>query len=272
MGVLQIFFNQHYSLPQSVTQMSESPISDSLKSLPTGSFLETGNKLFEVHHSLFNYHSPIHPYNHWAFYLLFGFISIFAVIRYYYPHAYRALLMAIGKTSAWQENESKGAAGLMVPLFLFINFLVSMGLLFFVSNQKFNLFRIFGVTPFEFFLFSCLVVLLYYFLNEIVILFVGFLFGTSKHALLHVKTGSHIANFLGMILNPLLLFYFFTNLDLFFYLALSAIVLALLFKWVLLFKMGLSLIYYSPFHIILYLCTLEIIPIMLLIKVGQVYM
>jgi hypothetical protein len=177
----------------------------------------------------------------------------------------------LGKNSLRQENESSGKTGFIVPLFLFVNFLVSMGLLFIAVNQKFHLFETQDISAFNFFLIAALFVFGYYLFNEITILFVGFLFGTSKQALTHAKTGSYIAYFLGIFLIPILILYFFTGVDVLLYIAVAVPVLALLVKWILLLRNSYSLNHYTPFHIILYLCALEIIPIMLLIKAGMMY-
>jgi hypothetical protein len=244
---------------------------DSLHPAVQGSFLHTGGELLEAPRTFLSGHAVIGPGQFWIFYILFGLIALFAIIKFYYSRDLKTLVSALGRNTSRQENESSTKAGFMVPMFLFVNFLVAMGLLLLAVNEKFHVINTENIPIFNFFLIAGLVVLGYYLFNEFTILFVGFLFGTSKQALLHAKTGSYLVYILGIILTPVLIIYFFTGLDFLLYLAGTSIVLAVLFKWTLLLRNSYSLNHYTPFHIILYLCGLEIIPIMLLIKVGMMY-
>ncbi len=266
-----LLINQNFNADTAINAVMKTPVTDSLNMVVKGSFLHTGNRFLEARHIFLNGNPVVSPGQYWIFYLLFGLIALFAFIRYYYSRDLKTLVSLLGKNSLRQENESSGKTGFMVPIFLFVNFLISMGLLFIAVNQKFHLFETLNISAFNFFLIAAFLVLGYYLFNEVTILLVGFLFGTSKQALEHAKMSSYIAYFLGIFLNPILIFYFFTGVDVLLYLAVAVPVLALLIKLILLLRNSYSSNHYTPFHIILYLCTLEIIPIMLLIKAGMLF-
>lgn len=266
-----LLINQNFNPDTAVNAVMKTRVADSLNVVINGSFLHTGDKLLEAQHTFLNRIPVISQDKYWVFYLLFGLVTLFAFIKYYYSRDLRTLISLMGKNSLRSENENGGKTGFIVPIFLFVNFIVSMGLLFFAAIQKFHLLETLNISAFNLFLITTLFVFGYYLFNEISILFVGFIFGTSKQALAHAKTSSYIAYFLGIFLNPILIFYFSTSLVLLLYLAVAMPVLALLIKWILLLRNSYSLNHYTPFHIILYLCTLEIIPIMLLIKAGMMY-
>ncbi|MBE0650163.1 MAG: DUF4271 domain-containing protein [Bacteroidales bacterium] len=263
--------NQNFSADSVAKAVTNSTSQDSLHQVIQGSFLHTGGKLFDAQHPVLSVdYTALHG-QYWIFYLLFGLIALFAFIRYYFSSDLRSLMSSLRKNMSRQENDGSSKAGFIVPIFLFINFFISMGILLMAVNQEFHLINAANISVFNFFLFSGALVLGYYLFNEFTILLVGLLFGTSKQALLHAKTGSYLIYILGILLTPLLLFYFFTGLDFLLYISGVLIVVATVFKWILLLRNSYSLNHYTPFHIILYLCGLEIIPIMLLIKVGMIY-
>ncbi len=263
--------NQNFSADTSVAAVLKPAASVSLRPVIRGSFLHTGIRPLEAPHSFWQGHGALAAGQEWIFYVLLGLIAVFAIIKYYYSRDLNSLIWILGKTSSRQESDAGGKAGFFVPMFLFLNFFTSIGLLLLAVNQKFHLVQVPKISVFEFFAVSGLGVLGYYLFNEITILLAGFLFGSSKQALQHAKTGSYLIYVLGILLTPILIIYFFTAEVVLLYIAVASVVMAVLFKWILLLRNSYSLNHYTPFHIILYLCGLEIIPIMLLIKLGMMY-
>lgn len=263
-----LLVNQKFNADSLVNAWSKMQVHDSVP-VVYGSFLHTGNKLFEAHHPFWYGNKLIHPDQFWIFYLLFGFVALFAFIKYYYSGDLKTWIALLGKSPLKQESDSGGNVSFIVTVFLFANFLVNIALLVVAVNQKFHFFQYLQTSVFDVFLISALATLGYYIFNKISILVVGFLFGVSKQAMWYVKTGSGLVFTLGIVLLPLLILYFFTALNILLYLSVGAVFMFVLFKWVLLLRNSYSINHFTIFHNILYLCALEIIPIMLLIKVSM---
>ena len=263
-----LLINQKFNADSLVNAWSKMQVHDSVP-VVHGSFLHTGNKFFEAHHPFLSGNKLIHPGQFWIFYLLFGFIALFAIIKYYYSGDLKTLITSLGKSPLKQESDSGGNVSFIVTVFLFANFLVNIGLLVVAVNQKFHFFTGLQTPVFDVFLISALAALGYYVFNEISILVVGFLFGVSKQAGWYAKTGSGLVFTLGIVLLPLLILYFFTALNFILYLSVGVFFMFVLSKWILLLRNSYSINHFTVFHNILYLCALEIIPIMLLIKVSM---
>ena len=268
MGINLSLSYQNFNADSLMNVWSKMPVHDSVVAVK-GNFLHTGGRLYEAHRPFLSGNVMVDPGQYWIFYLLVGFIALFAFIKYYFSRDLSTLMFSFGKNSTRQDNDAGGKISFLVTVFLFVNFLVSIGLLIVAADEKFHFFRTSELTLFHFFLISSSVVLAYYLFNEISAIVTGFLFGVSKQAFWYVKAGSNLFYMLGIVLLPLLLIYFFTGIEILFYLAVILVIITVLFKWVLLLRNSYSLNHFTAFHNILYLCALEIIPIMLLIKVSM---
>jgi hypothetical protein len=263
-----LLINQKFNADSLVNAWSKMQVHDSVPAVH-GSFLHTGNKLFEANHSVLSGNPLINPDQFWIFYLLFGFLALFAFIKYYYSHDLRTMFSALAKSPFKQEVDSGGKVSFVVTVFLFANFLGCIGLLVVAINQKYHFFPGLETSVFNVFLVSALAALIYYLFNEISILFLGFVFGVTRQAMWYAKTSSGIVYTLGIVLLPFFLFYFFTSLNIILYISVGVVVVFVLYKWLLLLRNSYSINHFTIFHNILYLCALEIIPIMLLIKVSM---
>lgn len=268
MKINLLLINQKFNIDSLVIARSKIQVHDTVPAVH-GSFLHTGNKLFEVPHPFLSGNSLVDPNQFWIFYLLAGFLALFAFIKYYSFRDQKPLYSLWGKSPVKQDGDNRGKVSFIVAVFLFLNFLLSIGLLVVAVNQKFHIFPALQIPVFNVFVLAVLATLGYYLVNVISILVVSFLFGVSEQAGWYAKTGSRLVFNLGIVLLPLLLFYFFTAWDILLYLSVGVVVVFVLFKWITLLRMGDSVDHYTIFHNILYLCALEIIPIMLLIKVSM---
>ncbi len=108
----------------------------------------------------------------------------------------------------------------------------------------------------------------FYLLRQSLVLSAGFLFDTRKAALRHVQTTTTTVYFSGLFLSPMMLVYFYTQMQFFIYLTLSILILLWMIKWFKVIKIGLAVRKFNTLHIFLYLCTVEFLPLLLLVKVG----
>lgn len=96
---------------------------------------------------------------------------------------------------------------------------------------------------------------------------ISLLFNTGEQA------GELLANmylfnlFAGIVLLPLVACMAFANREIFFYISLLLIILIYAYRILREAQVGFKIIKFSPFHLFLYLCTLEILPIIVLAKI-----
>ncbi|MBN2639827.1 MAG: DUF4271 domain-containing protein [Bacteroidales bacterium] len=219
--------------------------------------------------------SPALIYDHhylgfpnWYYYLFFGLIAVFAVFRFYYPRVFGQILSYLRSPLLSAEKENSERPGFMIVFFQFIAYLIDLGLLIYLMNQNWHWVQVHEQTFFTGLVFWSLVVLLYFGLNQILTVIIGFLFETSQASKIHIKINAYSAYSLAIFLTPVLFLFLYTGVAFLLYLAVLIVVVSLLFKWIQIFRIGLFHTGYTAFHLFLYLCALEIIPVLLLFRVA----
>jgi len=217
----------------------------------------------------FHLHEVVHGGGFGVFYWLFGMIAVFAFLRYYYPQALFGMLSLSGRGKLYRaKGEAKAASGILAPLFLFSNFIITMVLLVYAWFEQKGIVFYIQKDYWQVFLLLALIVIAYWVINLILSFVVGFLFDEVKMVSNHYQITAQTAYLTGLFLTPLLLFYYYTQSAF----LLDVIVLIpfvfLFLKWFHLFNAGLTLRIYGPVHFFLYLCTVEILPLLLLLKEG----
>jgi hypothetical protein len=209
-----------------------------------------------------------HAHNQSTILILLGLLGFFGFLRFFYPSAVRATLSPGGLPGSRQATDKYSRQGWMIPLFLTVNFIVSLTLFVEIALIK--------TAPYPDTFSSlwkiALAVALFYILEQILTLLAGFIFNTRSQARLQVKNTAFWAYASGIILTPLLLFYLYSGR--YFLIEFMAITLAgiLVFKWFQTFRIGLTGSDYHLLHLFLYLCTVEIVPLIIVVKTGMLYL
>jgi len=203
----------------------------------------------------------------WIFYILFGLLLLMAFIRYFYPMATKAVFSWFKVSGSRKNEENHSKQGLLVPSFLLVNFIVSITLLDvaiqmrtgirleeIISSTRFWLIATGGVTGF-------------YLYNLLSAFLIGFIFDTGGQASLQIKNITLWAYVSGLFLTPFLLIYYYSGSGFVFDIMVGGLMILLLFKWFQTVKTGLFIRNFNVLHLFLYLCTVEIIPLFLLVKV-----
>jgi hypothetical protein len=213
------------------------------------------------------------PIPSWIYYSLFAFLAFLAFVRFFYPQALTELIgikMKSGRTRS--GNESNLASGFMVPAFLFLNFIVTVVLLAYAWMNQMDASRFTWISSMEWLPLFAIVLLAYSFFNLIVSAGVGFLFSEKLLASAHYQIAARTSYLTGLMLTPLMLIYFYNPNPILLWIGVSILLIFLLLKWFNLFAVGLSQRIYGPVHFFLYLCTVEILPLLLLLKEGFEYL
>jgi magnesium-transporting ATPase (P-type) len=235
------------------------PLTDTLKEV--GNFFQKGHIVIQPRPL-----SP--PEGHLVFYLLFILLSLIALIRFFYPRTLQAVFTLFFKGGTRRDNDHYSKPGWAVPLFLSINFWISVTLLasilliryhYLPANTFSNPTDAGKVAGFVF---------LFFFINQLFTLLSGILFNVKITAGNQLRNNQLWMFISGIVLTPLLLVYFYSGSRFLIDGMIITMVILLLFKWFQTFRNGLSEGDFQIHHIFLYLCAVEIAPLLWLIKLG----
>lgn len=196
---------------------------------------------------------------------------LIAAIWYFSPESLTVNFKSITTANPFKRNWDKAgnASGFIINSLLYLNFFVVSSLLvFMVINNYLSEILIIQVGWNSFYI-IVLGVVLFVLLRFIFIKLSGFVFRTFEMAKQQNILYSSMEKGLGLVSLPLLLASLYINLDLFLYLSMLVFFLFVISRWGFTIAIGIRTSKFSWFHIILYLCTLEIIPIMLLLKMLE---
>ena len=205
---------------------------------------------------------------HWMIYLLFGLLTVLALIRFFYPGMLQNLFSPFWGTAGRRDTDNYSKPGRAVSLFLTINFLITATLLLQVFLVKTGLLPAGDFTSLPFWGILAAGVIFYYLLNQLITLFAGFLFNTLKQASLQLKNNARWIYVSGILLTPMLLIFFYFNNPLTTDIIIFTVAILWIVKWVQTVRIGWTARNFNLLHLFLYLCAVEIIPLLLLIKWG----
>jgi hypothetical protein len=114
-------------------------------------------------------------------------------------------------------------------------------------------------------------VIIYYFIRFVIIYMSGFLFNTMYLSKELLKSYFKTDIIEGLILIPVVFLIYFSSGVISVYIGLFIIAAVIIYKWLQIFFVGMSYSKVTIFHNILYLCTLEIVPVFVLIKILDFY-
>ncbi len=205
--------------------------------------------------------------NNLIFYVLFGLVTLFAFIRFFYPAATRTVLSWFSGKGLRRSEDNFSKPGLLVPIFLTLNFFVSVVIMAFVVLVKMGIMSADIYSSPQFWAVAAGAVVAFYLFNQLSTFLIGFVFDTRDRASVQMKNNAVWAYINGLFLTPLLLIYFYTQNGFLFGIMIVGLIILLLFKWFQTVKIGLTAQNFNMLHLFLYLCAVEIIPLFLLVKV-----
>ena len=203
-----------------------------------------------------------------VFYLLFGLLSILAFIRFFYPATFQTLFSSFWDIGSRRETDHNSRPGWAVSLFLSFNFLVSVTLLVLVYLIKRGNLPVNDFTQARLGGMLAAIILFYYLFHQFITFMAGFLFNTKSQAVLQIKNNARWSYITGILLTPLLLVYFYSGSPLIIDIMVVILAVLLLVKWVQTARIGRTSRNIHLLHLFLYLCAVEIVPLLLLIKWG----
>lgn len=217
---------------------------------------------------------PVNAYQpDWILALLLACFVLQAWVQYVYRKRFRQLVLApFSKRFMNQMIRDGNLFNERLSLALGMVYMIGITLLIYEVNEMllggYSPYPVNRITIFAVILAGMLV---YWFLKVTGIRMLGKVFKTEN------TTGMYLLNILvvniitGILLIPLLVMVVYMKSVIILYLTIGIIVLSLLFLFIRGFFIGLSLTKFSYVFLFVYLCTLEILPLIILIKIFLIY-
>jgi|GEM_PF-500816 len=200
-------------------------------------------------------------------YILIALLGIIAIIWHFMPDRFAALFSMKTDNEFSRTGESSAMVpGTLITGFFWLNLLVNTGIFMFIVANFFFKENIEYMESIELtgYIFLIIGVLLLY---RIIIIFgSSVVFQTGKMRQQQMTVGRNIQIISGVILTPLLILVIYINNDLIIFFTLGILALLQIIRVVKIFIIGNSSTMFSVLHIILYLCALEIVPVLVLVR------
>jgi hypothetical protein len=201
------------------------------------------------------------------FYLVLGVVFLLAFIKLIFPKFFRNLFMLFFQTSLRQKQTREQLlqdswAGLLINVLFFL----SAGLFVTLLTK----YKSWSILPFwNLYGYITALLILIYIGKFLFIGFAGWVFNNKEAAQGYVFLVSMVNRIMGVLLIPFIVFLAFANqqlLNIIVTLSLGLVVILFLYRYLVSFGSLRNNLKINPFHFFIYLCTVEIIPMMLIYK------
>jgi len=206
--------------------------------------------------------------HHWFIYVLLFFSFGVALIWYFIPERLSSIFsLSVRSILLWSPDKKNTDPGIVVSFFFLLNSLVTFSfLVFYVLKSLFN-YDFAGLNDFQVLAYIAALIVLIYVLKMAFVSLAGFLFDTSEMAGKQRQVYFNFNNTIGVILLPLLFLLIIIPSVYMVYVILCIVAGLFMVRWAQIISLGISISHFNIIHLILYLCTLEIIPMVVLFKI-----
>jgi hypothetical protein len=205
-----------------------------------------------------------------TFWILFS-LFIIAIVKYLFPARFKETILAVWDSRFFNFLEREtGLLNHWVSLFLYINYLLSFSLLIYQSivfSKIYHLIYHHGTLAL---LAASLTVLILFFTFKYSLMYLAaWVFKTGNPTELYLRNIFLVNKFTGILLLPVLTINHYNDSGYILAIAWGIVVLMELFRFYKVARIGLSMKGFSVYHLILYLCAVEIAPVIFLIKYSE---
>ncbi|MBC8320388.1 MAG: DUF4271 domain-containing protein [Bacteroidetes bacterium] len=200
-------------------------------------------------------------------YVLLALLSIISAIWYFFPDRFLSIFFMKSKSQLLRGGESRvRVPGTLITVFFWINFIIATNIFILLFLKRFFAIEIEGLSDYQVVSFIFLTISGLFLYRGVIIFGAATIFQTKKLMQHQVVIGQNILFITGVLLVPVILVLLYSGGSFFIYLAIAAIFFLQATRLVQLVIIGKSSTIFSVLHIILYLCTLEIVPVLVLIR------
>lgn len=200
-------------------------------------------------------------------YILFGLLAVIALIWHFMPDRFSLIFSFKTNNEFSRHGDSSDVVpGTLITGFFWLNFFISTGLFLYILGKTYfaSLISSFSIELIALYIFIFLIVILVY--RVFIIFGTALVFKTDKLRHQQMIVGRNIQIMSGVILTPMLLLIIYIDNELIIILTLVLMVFLQVIRVIRIFGIGKSSSMFSLLHIILYLCALELIPVLVLIR------
>lgn len=203
-------------------------------------------------------------------YVLIGLLTITALIWYLVPDRIISLFrMGIQRRSYFGGESQLVLPGKIIVGFLWVVTIVAYSVLIFDAVSCFFP-LITGTVDASVLLKNILLLVLAIAIIRVVfIYFTSFIFNTKNLLVSQLQLGGNIHLVSGVVLLPLLIIVQYSYSSIFLPMLLVLLLMAQVFRVIVIIRIGKTSSMFTALHIILYLCTLEIVPILVLLRLIE---
>ena len=200
-------------------------------------------------------------------YILFFLLAGISILRWYMPDRFY-YEFSVGDRFSFSRGKGNvvNAPGLIVDVFFWLNFLITHALLAFFLLEEYTPYFFLTEFNYKLFLFIFLAIASFWFYRRMVIKIISFIFQAGVLSERQLKLDRNVENALGVVLLPLLILSIFSFHTFFLILALLIALGMQVFRWAQTVGIGISSTRFTMLHFILYLCSLELIPLFIVFK------
>ena len=208
----------------------------------------------------------------WTFWLLFSAFALLTFTRYLYERRFKLVVSAVFSASAARQATGEKSI-IHHQSFIFLLIVAGISGLLFVYEviRFFNGDTAYGIQGIWMTLQICGAWMAWFLLRIFLVRTSGMIFRNQGISSEYIQNMFIFNIFSGVVLLPLLLLITYVNPEPFLYIALIFLSLMMLVRFARGFLIGLTDTKFSIFHLFLYLCTLEILPVLFIAKFAEKY-
>lgn len=200
--------------------------------------------------------------------ILIVIVLLVSLVKFLFPLRFKEVIMAVWESRFYNLIEREG--GLFnnwVTFFLFLNFLFSLSFLLYQSLLQKGYTEFIPVNhPAVVLLYALGFIVGYYLIKFLIMIFAGWIFKTSRPTESVLRITLIVYQFAGIVIFPLLVINFYNPTPWLLTTAWVILLLLVLYRLIRISFIGLGMGGFSAYHLILYLCTIEIAPLLFIIK------
>ncbi len=214
------------------------------------------------------------PAGMWMLYVLIVCLGSLAVARYFFPGRFKRLLQSVFGLRFFLQLDKEGIIMNETPSYLLkVNFLLSLSLLMVQTVHYYSLATPWGMLHGALLFGGALVFLiLFYILKRLLLIYLSWLFGTPHVSQSYFNNIFVFNHFAGIMILPIVFYQAFNPLSGALHLAWGLLILINIYKVIRGAYLGHSLAGFSLYYLFLYLCGVELAPLLILGKSVTKYM
>ena len=204
--------------------------------------------------------------NDWVFFLIIAGFALLAFVQVFYNRRLRMIIQAVyARHYASQLIREGNIFNERISIALFLIYLIAFPVFLFEGLKLYS--DITGIIP-DLWLFLQLLagILLFWIIKVAMIQLSGVIFTTRQRSFEYLLHAYMINLVIGLFLLCILLPMVYLNTKVFFFIGMGFLAIMFVFKLIKGLAIGFSYTKFSRFHLFLYLCTLEILPLVVLVK------